>query len=82
MPGFSDIRQQLSDKIKTTPPVRVIVVSFALIILVGTLLLMLPISSKVGELPSSTPFTTTSATCVTGLVVGIPTPCGRPSVKG
>ena len=71
MPGFSDIRQQLSDKIKTTPPVRVIVVSFALIILVGTLLLMLPISSKVGGASFiDALFTTTSATCVTGLVVG------------
>ena len=83
MPGFSDIRQQLSDKIKTTPPVRVIVVSFALIILVGTLLLMLPISSKVGGASFiDALFTITSATCVTGLVVGDPTPCGRPSVKG
>ncbi len=44
---------------------------FLLIILIGTLLLMLPISAKSGE---STPFlsalfTATSATCVTGLIV-------------
>ena len=87
MPGFSDIRQQLSDKIKTTPPVRVIVVSFALIILVGTLLLMLPISSKVGGASFiDALFTTTSATCVTGLVVGdtytLWTPFGQGVILG
>ena len=87
MPGFSDIRQQLSDKIKTTPPVRVIVVSFALIILVGTLLLMLPISSKVGGASFiDALFTITSATCVTGLVVGdtytLWTPFGQGVILG
>lgn len=50
---------------------QLIVLSFALIILIGTTLLCLPISSKSGE---STPFlnamfTATSATCVTGLIV-------------
>ena len=50
---------------------QLIVLSFALIILIGTTLLSLPISSKSGE---STPFlnamfTATSATCVTGLIV-------------
>lgn len=52
-------------------PARVIVVSFAVIIFVGTLLLMLPISARSG-LPTSfldAFFTATSATCVTGLVV-------------
>lgn len=48
---------------------RRIAVSFALLILAGSLLLMLPVSSKAGE---PTPFltalfTATSATCVTGL---------------
>lgn len=52
-------------------PTRMIVVSFAAIILAGTFLLMLPFSSRSG---SVTPlwnalFTATSATCVTGLVV-------------
>lgn len=71
MPDFSEIRQQMSEKLKTTPPVRIIVISFALIILVGTLLLMLPIASKVGPAnPIDALFTATSATCVTGLVVG------------
>ncbi len=50
---------------------RIVALSFALIILTGALLLMLPISSKSGE---STPFldclfTATSASCVTGLIV-------------
>ena len=71
MPDFSEFQQRLSEKIKTTPPVRVIVISFALIILVGTALLMLPISSKVGGTSLvDALFTITSATCVTGLVVG------------
>lgn len=52
-------------------PARVIVSSFLLVDLVGTLLLMLPISSQNGislGLINSL-FTTISATCVTGLVV-------------
>ncbi|MGI5959904.1 MAG: TrkH family potassium uptake protein [Massiliimalia sp.] len=52
-------------------PARVIVVSFAVIILMGTFLLMLPISSR-EQIPTSFQnafFTATSATCVTGLVV-------------
>jgi trk system potassium uptake protein TrkH len=52
-------------------PVQVLVLSFAVVILVGTILLMLPVSSADGH---STPFltsffTSTSAVCVTGLVV-------------
>lgn len=52
-------------------PVRVICLSFLVIIIGGALLLSLPISSKTGEF---TPllhslFTATSATCVTGLVI-------------
>lgn len=52
-------------------PVRVIVVGFLLIILLGTLLLMLPISTRSGESAGfvTSLFTATSATCVTGLVV-------------
>lgn len=52
-------------------PMRVIVVSFALIIFIGTLLLMLPISTRSGQVMplSEALFTATSATCVTGLVV-------------
>ena len=52
-------------------PTRIIAVSFAVIILLGTALLMLPAASRDG---SSCPllkamFTATSATCVTGLVM-------------
>lgn len=54
---------------KRFAPARTLVIGFAVIIAVGTLLLWLPISSKSGE---STPifdclFTATSASCVTGL---------------
>lgn len=56
---------------KRLSPARTLVVGFLIIILAGTLLLCLPISSKTLEF---TPifdclFTATSATCVTGLVV-------------
>lgn len=52
-------------------PTRVIVSSFALLILIGTVLLMLPISSKSGQFTGlvDAMFTATSATCVTGLIV-------------
>ncbi|MBS5910400.1 MULTISPECIES: TrkH family potassium uptake protein [Paenibacillus] len=57
-------------KISFSPP-QILVLGFALIILLGSLLLMLPISSAAGEtLPFvDALFTATSATCVTGLVV-------------
>jgi trk/ktr system potassium uptake protein len=53
------------------PPAVILVVSFALLILAGTLVLMLPLASTAGQ---ATPFldalfTATSAVCVTGLVV-------------
>ena len=49
---------------------RLVASSFALIILLGTLLLMLPISTRTGESVGvfNAFFTATSATCVTGLV--------------
>jgi len=52
-------------------PSQTLVIGFALIILVGTCLLMLPFASTSGEsLPFvDALFTATSATCVTGLVV-------------
>ncbi len=60
----------LKERIRNTPPVRIIVVSFVLLILVGTVLLLLPISSREGGTdPLSALFTATSATCVTGLAV-------------
>ena len=49
---------------------RVIALGFALIIAIGTLLLMLPISTRTGEVNLlNALFTATSATCVTGLIV-------------
>lgn len=50
---------------------RIIILSFFMLIMLGTLLLMLPISSREGRFTSFSDalFTATSATCVTGLVV-------------
>lgn len=50
---------------------RIIAVSFALVILIGALLLCLPISSREGVWthPVNALFTATTSTCVTGLVV-------------
>ena len=50
---------------------HMIALGFLLIILTGTLLLMLPVSSRSGEVTDflSCLFTATSATCVTGLIV-------------
>ena len=52
-------------------PAQIIAVSFAAIILLGSMLLMLPVSSRNGASCGFTPalFTATSATCVTGLVL-------------
>ncbi len=56
---------------KTLSPTKIIAITFAVIILLGTLLLTLPAAARDGQ---STPFlpamfTATSATCVTGLVM-------------
>lgn len=50
---------------------QVIILGFAGLILIGTLLLMLPIASKNGSMtsPEDALFTSTSAVCVTGLVI-------------
>lgn len=58
-------------KIAKLSPTRIIAVTFAAIILVGTLLLMLPIASRSGVSCGFRPalFTATSATCVTGLIL-------------
>lgn len=52
-------------------PAQILVLGFLLIITIGTVLLMLPISSKSGESVGFVDalFTTTSAVCVTGLAV-------------
>lgn len=56
---------------KHRSPASVIALGFIAIIILGTILLMLPISSKSGEFTpwSAAMFTATSATCVTGLVI-------------
>ena len=50
---------------------QIIIIGFLFVILTGSFLLMLPISSKNGQMTSflDAIFTATSATCVTGLVV-------------
>lgn len=58
-------------KLQALTPAKIILGGFFLLILTGSLLLCLPISSKTGQV---TPFinaffTATSATCVTGLIV-------------
>lgn len=59
------------NRILSLAPTKIVVLSFALLILTGTLLLMLPIASRdgnsIGFLKAL--FTSTSASCVTGLVV-------------
>ncbi len=53
-------------------PTRIIALAFLLIILLGTCLLMLPAAARSGVSCGFRPalFTATSATCVTGLIVG------------
>ncbi len=53
------------------PPALLLVYGFALLIAIGTVVLMLPISNRSGELsdPITALFTATSAVCVTGLTV-------------
>lgn len=62
--------KKLGERIKNAAPVRIIVVSFLVLILLGTFLLTLPVSSNEGATdPLTALFTATSATCVTGLSV-------------
>ena len=58
-------------KIKLSPT-QIIAITFGLIILLGTMLLTLPIASRSGVSHGFRPalFTATSATCVTGLILG------------
>lgn len=61
-------KKKWHERLTTT---QTIAVGFLLIIFMGTILLMLPISSRSGTMvhPLTALFTATSATCVTGLVV-------------
>ena len=68
---MSSIFNNLYENLKSMSPIRLIVSSFAFIILIGTILLSLPISTRNGTF---TPvidsfFVATSATCVTGLTL-------------
>ncbi|MDW7663222.1 MAG: Trk family potassium uptake protein, partial [Bacillota bacterium] len=58
-------------KSKGLKPAQILVLSFFSIIMIGTVFLMLPISTVSGESTSfiNALFTSTSAVCVTGLVV-------------
>ena len=72
MASFSGKLQKMAAKRKKAlSPTRVIALTFAAIILLGTLLLMLPAASRSGSSCGFRPalFTATSATCVTGLVL-------------
>ena len=64
-------RKNAAFRKKRLTPTQIIAITFAAIILLGTALLMLPISSRSGVSCGFRPalFTATSATCVTGLVL-------------
>ncbi|MNM23450.1 Ktr system potassium uptake protein B [compost metagenome] len=81
--GFAKAQQEWGDEmalpipkisefrwLKLSPP-QILVIGFALIIMIGALLLMLPVSHTQGQGISflDAVFTATSAVCVTGLVV-------------
>lgn len=61
----------LRPKVNPINPVRMIVTSFAAVILAGTLLLLTPMATRAGNSTSITDafFTAVSATCVTGLTI-------------
>ncbi len=63
--------KKIKQFLKAQPPGRLIAASFLLVILLGTVLLKLPISIKEGVKVSwlDSFFTSTSAVCVTGLIV-------------
>lgn len=67
---FRAFEGKLYKVLTDNPPVS-LMVSFAFVILIGTVLLMLPAASVVNRVtpPVDALFTATSATCVTGLIV-------------
>ena len=67
----SAIHNTIARFLKNQPPARIIAVGFALLILLGAALLMLPFAVHPGAHvgPLDALFTATSAVCVTGLVV-------------
>lgn len=67
---FRAFEGRLYQALTNNPPVS-LMLSFAFVILIGTVLLMLPAASVSGRVtpPVDALFTATSATCVTGLIV-------------
>ena len=65
-------KKKASGNQRKLSPTQIIAITFALIILAGALLLTLPIASRSGQSVGFRPalFTATSATCVTGLILG------------
>ena len=65
------ILKKLLSKINTMEPAQVMVIGFGVVILFGGLILNLPIATKSGESAGflNALFTSTSAVCVTGLIV-------------
>ncbi len=68
--AFKQNKGRLFEKLSDNPPVFVLF-SFLLVIFIGTLLLLLPAATSTGKITSllGALFTSTSATCVTGLIV-------------
>lgn len=66
---FNNLTKRLRDSLSN--PTIIIVFSFLIVILIGSVLLSLPISSEDGQFTRylDSLFTATSATCVTGLIV-------------
>lgn len=66
-----NIRHKIINKINKLQPTQIMIIGFALIILLGTLLLSLPLASQNGKNTNflTALFTSTSAVCVTGLAV-------------
>jgi trk system potassium uptake protein TrkH len=64
-------RSRRTNQTSRFSPTQLIAMAFAIIILIGTVLLMLPIASRDGQSCGFLPalFTATSATCVTGLTM-------------
>lgn len=68
--SYKQTDQKFYDKLMNNPPVLVLL-SFLFAIFIGTLLLLLPVSTVPGKVTSfiGALFSSTSATCVTGLIV-------------
>lgn len=69
---MAEKRKALTPKAFRLSPTQIIALTFGAIILVGAILLALPVSSRTGQSAGFRPalFTATSATCVTGLILG------------